>query len=132
MKVRNGFVSNSSSSSFILRGIRIDEVELCNLLGIEIPEEIKDCKTLYGELWEEFTNKLKPFDLNFETTKNYFDGDPTGEVVIGESLGDLDDGEITEISDYEKDVELIEKLKSIGVVDPKPTTFVQMVSNDNY
>ena len=38
MKLRSGFVSNSSSSSFIIAGISLEEKELARRLGISVED----------------------------------------------------------------------------------------------
>lgn len=49
MKLRNGFVSNSSSSSFVILGVHVDEDTYCNLQEKYENDGILDCY----EGWEE-------------------------------------------------------------------------------
>lgn len=74
--------------------------------------------------------------VQVETTKGYFDnsGDAnTADVIVGVSLTNLDDGEVSALKDIldasvQKDIEA--KIGPIGKL--KLKTFVQFVSNDNY
>ena len=127
MKSRTGFVSNSSSSSFLLRGIKISEEELNKLLGTDIEDE--------GEAYWEFGEVLhkKGVDLDTNETRYYFGGDPTHEILIGESLEDPDDGCVIEIKDNpEIDEKIRNELAKIGIKEPTLSTFFQYISNDNY
>jgi hypothetical protein len=122
MKTRNGFVSNSSSSSFIIRGIRIKKDELAKIFNVESWEDI-------------------PYDkrknIKIKDTQNVFDREEqTDDCVVGMDLGDLEDGGIVEIPDS-GDIDFsvrgalldagfnIEKINTLS-------TFVQYISNDNY
>lgn len=49
MKLRNGFVSNSSSSSFVILGVHVDEDTYCNMRDKYENYGILDCY----EGWEE-------------------------------------------------------------------------------
>jgi len=124
MKKRQGFVSNSSSSSFLLRGVKFKESDLNEILGTEI----KDDAWEFGEVL-----KTKGVKLDTESNCFYFDGEPTGEVLVGKSLPSPEDGEVAEISDgSEMDEKIIKELAKIGITDIKFGTFFQYVSNDNY
>ena len=126
MKIRNGFVSNSSSSSFIIRGIKIGEKQLAESLGISVDQE---------DLMDECAIKLMKIKskLEVQSTRYYFDGDHTGEVVIGFNTN-VEDGCVIELQDdNERDEKIKAELNKIGVnrVD-KLSTFFQYISNDNY
>jgi hypothetical protein len=99
MKTRNGLVSNSSSSSFIVRGIKINIKILCGLIGkIPFPEDQKINK-IY-ELDKFIVSEYKCY-LDIIAMKNYFDFDGEFEdVILGlHSKTAFDDGAIIEISE---------------------------------
>lgn len=129
MKIRNGFVSNSSSSSFVIRGMKIDSEEIIKTLNIpksEI-EEIEDDYDIYEFLGQKFNG------LSVEADGNYFGEIDYGTLVIGKSLGDLKDGDVTEFKDRteEEDKEILDVFEKLGFKG-KLSTYIQMVSNDNY
>lgn len=86
MKIRNGFVSNSSSSSFHIYGARIEESEIRKIL---IEEEIATEEGLnqYGpwEFFEEFECKFKGLSCF-----PYYDGEC---VYIGRTYSSIGDDE---------------------------------------
>jgi len=75
--------------------------------------------------------------LEARKTKNDFDGDDTGEVVIGKDKGDLEDGGVVELDSesFTEDKEIIEKMVALGIIPERNMTslktFVHMLSTDN-
>jgi hypothetical protein len=119
MKIRNGFVSNSSSSSFIINGVKITNIE-----GDKIHEKFT---------WKE----LYDMKLSLQENKYYFDLDEKDGYIIGETNQELEDGEILELSPLteEKKQLIVNKLKEylniqVNINDIK--TYIQYVSNDNF
>jgi len=153
MKIRTGFVSNSSSSSFVLRGIPVTKEQLIEALKIS-QEEIGNVGEY--EIIEVIGSKLRPwnkygdlermkakaegiileedmnYDLDVEPTGNYFGNLDFDNLILGKHTGGFEDGEVTEVGcDEYADNEILEKLSKLGFSGPLKT-YVQMVSNDNY
>jgi hypothetical protein len=139
MKVRNGFVSNSSSSSFVIRGIKMKETELAKILKIEIKEYTEEDEENGDDLYSELDTKFGySGPVQLESTKNYFDrceeeGEGEGEVIVGVSIAELEDGSVTELpekDDAKIKAKIEKKLKT--KIDKPLKTYIQFVSNDNY
>jgi hypothetical protein len=130
MKIRQGFVSNSSSSSFVIRGIEISKKEFASCLGIEYEEDEED-----EELYDKISNKAykKLGGIVVEDTRDFFDGDPTDTIIVGVSLIDLEDGCVCQLPEPNDD-EIKQKLGK--VLNKEITydlhTFIQYIGNDNY
>jgi len=124
MKIRNSFVSNSSSSSFVIRGGLFTTADLL-ATGVPVPDE-DDAYAIKNFLKDTF-NVL----FSVETTRYYFGGDPTHEFIIGKETTSLDDGVVMELPETDDDA-IMKDFKKTGLPIEKLKTFVQFVSNDNY
>jgi len=115
MKIRSGFVSNSSSSSFIVHGVKIKIEEFENLKNKDL---------------------VRGLGLVIQEDKNYFSDSMSENYIVGKCGGWLEDGEVKKLqwlTENEK-TELIEKFDKIGIVinSNQIETYIQYVSNDNY
>ena len=130
MKIRNGFVSNSSSSSFIIRGMKLTKDEIIKTLNIP-QEEIDDFEEDDYEFSEFLGSKL---GFSIQPDGNYFGSRDYNTLIVGESIGHLNDGEARELKDRtpEDDAKIIAKFEALGFTGKILKTYVQMVSNDNY
>ena len=130
MKVRIGFVSNSSSTSFVVRGVRIPIKDAAELLGVS-PSEDDLLELLYDKL-------ITSGPLNIYSTKGYFDDEQDydkEDVILGIRQGELEDGVVIDLAKFksEEDDKIKKLLKEkLGKDFEQLSTFVQYISNDNY
>ena len=108
-------------SSFIIRG----KIYTNDILTEKFGEDVNEMyKTTNG--------------LILQTTRCYFDGEETGETLIGLKLGNMDDGCVTMIpkDSTDKDCEIMNKFLELGLsfnpTTEEMNTFVGYISNDNY
>jgi hypothetical protein len=91
MKIRNGFVSNSSSSSFVVAGKKYEREYLDSLisakLGIEPPDEDSDSDYDIDEFQEKVADHLGACGFTY-----HYDSETT-DVYIGLDLIDIGEDE---------------------------------------
>jgi len=85
MKIRSGFVSNSSSSSFLIYGISLDSDVILKALNVSIDEESDEYE---DDIYELLEGKL-PSGGKFEYHNPY----DCGEWAIGKSWSNVGDDE---------------------------------------
>jgi hypothetical protein len=83
MKIRNGFVSNSSSSSFIIYGTKLSVNKLNEMMNIDIVDDEYD----YDAIDNNLSKKIKNTDLK------YYIEYENGTIYIGRSWSNIKDNE---------------------------------------
>lgn len=122
MKIRNGFVSNSSSSSFIVKGFvvesnKLDDKKLAKLILENFPEiktKIEQYEQKCGPV-EDYETQREVFyelmNLGYYLADTQEDGAPKGCTVLGQLLEDT--GESDYIHDMVIDCTIDDKLNKL-------------------
>lgn len=106
MKIRNGFVSNSSSSSFIIRGIEITDDIISKLnfteSELEIYNDTENDDYIY-DVSNIVNKKLKSLDIKldceYEMIDEYNESEEQRRLFIGKCMkGDLGYGNVVEFT----------------------------------
>lgn len=128
MKTRHGFVSNSSSSSFVVRGIRAKTLYFCSAITEDNYEEKLD--VVDGKL------RINKSKLKVFSTRDYFGGEGRDDLIVGMKLESPEDGVATEYKDDpNRDEEIKTELSKLGFKQEDInhlSYFFQYISNDNY
>jgi hypothetical protein len=142
MKTRNGFVSNSSSQSFVVHGILVSKEEVLSKLPVSFDEE----HPYYSGLIEDAITKKCPNikcgwrgNINAFSYLNWFrasDGEKPTHFIIGKQMDEPKDGDWVGASitpqENEKIREQLSEILDMPSEKIQTQTFFQYVSNDNY
>ena len=130
MKIRNGFVSNSSSSSFIVKGYLLDSEEfdektIMEKFGYYTEENIKkhtytnyngkECFEEHDMFWD-FKNDVEGISF----LQGYDDGVQEGKILIGEKLHDSEDADLPDMILTAEPTEITQEIANkLGLQDEK-------------
>jgi len=139
MKTRNGFVSNSSSQSWIVRGMVVNLSDIEDILQIEADER-RPSNSIRKAIMEKFPEtKISEWEssINVWENMNWFrssDGDSCESLIIGRSIGGPEDGDWEIIPEHDDNelLELLAKILSLKVTEIELNTYFRYISTDNY
>ena len=112
MKIRNGFVSNSSSSSFVILGFKLEK-------GTDIAETIIDEYEQYENGYSEHPQPFSEYK-NIEVLTNTEDGAPDDDnIVVGKKVIDVHSDEVleSEVIDFDKIVREVKEFQKEKGID---------------
>lgn len=125
MKTRNGFVSNSSSSSFVIIGYKADEIFSDRMAALQVyaPEMLKNKDSEdfdIEEAWYELVNRKNPFGVK---GIKYLSDDGPG--YLGIVLADSDENNFPRLSiDLKECTEKMNEIKYLLGTDKEPRLII--------
>lgn len=130
MKIRSGFVSNSSSSSFIVKGYLLDSEEfdektIMEKFGYYTEENIKKYTYINYNGKECFDEHEMFYDFKGENSdisflEGYDNGVQEGKILIGETLHDSEDADLPDMILTAEPTEITQEIANkLGLQDEK-------------